>query len=51
MTLGQTIAKRILDGALKPENFKLTKNSKSTLISAGGLIAVSILASFVINKK
>jgi hypothetical protein len=51
MTLGQTIAKRIIDGAMKPENLKLTKKAKNTLVSAGGLIVVSIVASIIITNK
>lgn len=51
MTLGQTIAKRIIDGAMKPENLKLTKKAKSTLLDAGGLIVLSIVASIIISNK
>jgi hypothetical protein len=42
MNLGQLIAKKILDGALKPENLKLTKKAQNTLFGAGGLIVLSI---------
>lgn len=51
MTLGQLIAKKILDGAIKPENLKLTKKAQNTLIGAGSLIVFSLIASYQINKK
>lgn len=51
MNLGQLLAKKILDGAMKPENLKLSKKSKDTLIGAGGLILFSLIAAYQINKK
>jgi hypothetical protein len=51
MNLAQLLAKKILDGAMKPENLKLSKKSKDTLIGAGGLIVFSLIASYQINKK